>query len=327
MNRRINRSLLIFACLSFHFVDAQQETQYSNFMVNPYLYNPAIAGAKNHIDIKAGYRKQWTGVEGAPQSMYLSGHAPLGAEKLRHARGDRKGTRHSVGGAVINDRAGALFHTALYGSYAYTLTLAKGKYFGYRNKKQGVELSFGANAGTKRFGVDAAGARPLNTEDAVYQNLASRAVWLPDASLGGWLHFGDFTYVGLSLQQIFGNRLKITEASSLSRHLNAVAGIDLPVAKKINLLPSLLVRKSAGAPLSYDANLRIDYNDQFFGGFSYRKQDAVSFMLGMVLENKYEIYYSYDHLVSGLREFSTAGGHEIVLGFRLERRVLVRSSL
>lgn len=307
-------------------VFSQQESQYSQYMVNPYLFNPALAGAEDYLDIKAGFRKQWAGLDGAPRTMYLSGHTPLGSEKLRHASGDREGVRHSIGGAVINDEVGAFYNTALYGTYSYTMTLAEGKYFGYRNKKSGVELSFGANLGTKRLGVDANKATPLETQDAVYQSISSRALWLPDASLGGWLHFGDFTYFGVSLQQIFGNKLKITETSNFSRHFNVVGGVDLPVSKELHVLPSLLIKKSAGSPYSYDINCRIDYKDRFFGGLSYRKQDAISVMLGIVLDSRYEVYYSYDHVTSAFKDFSRLGGHEIVLGYRLHRKVEVRST-
>src|SRR3954469_22891785 len=63
-------------------VRAQQRPQYTQYIFNNFILNPAISGIENYIDVKAGYRTQWEGLEGAPQTSYISIHAPLGKRFL-----------------------------------------------------------------------------------------------------------------------------------------------------------------------------------------------------------------------------------------------------
>src|ERR1700712_4753945 len=59
-------------------VSAQQKPQYTQYVFNNFLLNPALSGIENYTDVKAGYRSQWTGLEGAPVTSYLTINAPIG---------------------------------------------------------------------------------------------------------------------------------------------------------------------------------------------------------------------------------------------------------
>ena len=37
---------------------AQQRAQYSQYMLNPFVLNPAVAGLEDFIDVRMGYRAQ-----------------------------------------------------------------------------------------------------------------------------------------------------------------------------------------------------------------------------------------------------------------------------
>src|SRR6201996_3794333 len=77
--RRILYLLFVFiACLQS--VSAQQKPQYTQYVFNNYLLNPAVSGIENYTDVKAGYRSQWTGLEGAPVTSYITINAPLGQD-------------------------------------------------------------------------------------------------------------------------------------------------------------------------------------------------------------------------------------------------------
>ncbi|MFI5453507.1 type IX secretion system membrane protein PorP/SprF [Pedobacter sp. UC225_61] len=56
----------------------QQRPQYTQYIFNNYLLNPALSGIENYTDFKAGYRKQWSGIEGAPQTTFAAAHWSLG---------------------------------------------------------------------------------------------------------------------------------------------------------------------------------------------------------------------------------------------------------
>ena len=51
---------------------AQQEAQYSNYNMNSFMLNPAVAGSKAFLNAKLGMRSQWVGIEGSPQTQFAS---------------------------------------------------------------------------------------------------------------------------------------------------------------------------------------------------------------------------------------------------------------
>src|ERR1700753_1941521 len=67
------------------FAVAQQRPQYTQYVFNNYLLNPALSGIENYTDVKAGYRSQWTGLQGAPVTSYLTVNAPLGSDFIKGA--------------------------------------------------------------------------------------------------------------------------------------------------------------------------------------------------------------------------------------------------
>src|ERR1700748_3758896 len=74
--------LLIIIGFIVETATAQQKPQYTQYVFNNYLLNPAVAGIENYTDVKAGYRSQWTGLQGAPVTSYLTINAPLGSNFL-----------------------------------------------------------------------------------------------------------------------------------------------------------------------------------------------------------------------------------------------------
>ena len=55
----------------------QQKPQYTQYIINNYIVNPAFTGIENYIDIKMGHRQQWVGLKGAPVTTYITLHKPI----------------------------------------------------------------------------------------------------------------------------------------------------------------------------------------------------------------------------------------------------------
>src|SRR3978361_1652803 len=81
MKRALYFSVIVIFCAQF--VAAQQKPQYTQYVFNNYLLNPAVTGIENYTDVKAGYRSQWTGLQGAPITSYITIDAPLGDNFLQ----------------------------------------------------------------------------------------------------------------------------------------------------------------------------------------------------------------------------------------------------
>ena len=56
---------------------AQQKPQYSQYYQNLAVLNPAATGKENSVSIRAGFRNQWVGFEGAPKTSYLTLGTPI----------------------------------------------------------------------------------------------------------------------------------------------------------------------------------------------------------------------------------------------------------
>ena len=127
----MKRLYIILVFLMCYQVQAQQDPQYTQYMYNMNVVNPAYAGSYEGVAIGLLYRSQWVGLEGAPSTGTLSIHSPVGR-------------RVGLGVSLINDEIGPVRETNTYADFSYTLPL------GADNK-----LAFGVKAGATfhRIGI------------------------------------------------------------------------------------------------------------------------------------------------------------------------------
>jgi type IX secretion system PorP/SprF family membrane protein len=121
---------------------AQQKPEYTQYVFNNLLLNPAVSGIENYTDVKAGYRSQWTGLQGAPVTSYLTIDAPLGdnfihgdatafpaeggvdpSSRLYTQNYMASEPHHGIGFMVVSDQAGPITQTNVDLTYAYHLGL------------------------------------------------------------------------------------------------------------------------------------------------------------------------------------------------------------
>jgi type IX secretion system PorP/SprF family membrane protein len=75
----------VISCVCFLMIGcvrAQQQPYYTQYMLNNFILNPALAGIENYWDIKASYRNQWVGLQGGPTTLYLTVNGPLGKSQF-----------------------------------------------------------------------------------------------------------------------------------------------------------------------------------------------------------------------------------------------------
>jgi type IX secretion system PorP/SprF family membrane protein len=298
---------------------AQQKALHSQYMTNYFLLNPAVSGFDKDLELTAGFRNQWVGFEGAPKTVYLSGHKALLSKKNRRPKAVQG--FHGAGGYVFSDQTGPTTRSGLLVSYAYHQPLTDKIY-----------VSGGGFAGLQQYRFDESKihlADNSNGLDPVTRTGNLNAL-VPDLNLGSYLHSDKF-FVGLSMFQVLGNKLfrfdNTNVPSRLYRHFFLSGGYNFEINKQFTLAPSVLVKYVNPAPLQADFNLKGIYNfnnrpksrhdDQLWVGLSYRTQDAVVMVLGMKFMEQYSLGYSYDLTVSKMSHHS-AGSHEIVFGLRIK---------
>ena len=81
----------IFVCNSLF---AQQLPHFSQYYLNDFLINPAIAGTRNYFEGISTHRYQWEGIVDAPRTYTLSVNGPIKSQKM------------GLGGYIFTDIAG-----------------------------------------------------------------------------------------------------------------------------------------------------------------------------------------------------------------------------
>lgn len=311
---------------------AQQRPQYTQYIFNNYLLNPAISGIENYIDLKAGYRTQWTGLDGAPVTNYISVNAPLGKNFLSGDANSFGGQEnnpmsrsylqnymaaephHGIGMHAVLDRAGPISRVDVNATYAYHLGLS-----------EKLNIALGVAVGISKVSLDYSKITLENSQDpAIVATETDRLK--PDLGAGLWI-YGPQYFVGLSAQQLLGQTLNFTNNSQYTQgkavpHFFLTAGYKIFLADDIAAVPSVMIKRVSPAPNSYDANLKLAFRDKFWLGGSYRHNDSFSALAGFNVSYLFNLSYSYDFTTSDLGNVSS-GTHEIVLGLLLNNRYKV----
>lgn len=317
------------------FANAQQRPQYTQYVFNNFLLNPAVSGIENYTDVKLGYRSQWTGLEGAPITSYFSINAPIGsnftqgdATAFPASGGEYPASRlftndyrasephHGIGFTVVSDKAGPITQTNINATYAYHL--------GITDK---LNLAVGVAAGVSHININTALITLENANDPTINNL-NASQWKPDLGIGLWAYSSRY-YVGVSAQQILPQNLYITTGNAANQsktvpHFFFTGGYKIFLSDDVSLLPSALIKFIQPVPATFDVNLKLSFRDRFWFGGSYRKDDSYAVLAGFNLSSFVNVGYSYDITTSALRTVSN-GTHEIVIGILLNNRYKLNS--
>jgi type IX secretion system PorP/SprF family membrane protein len=296
-------SVFIVVCASAAASFAQNDPQYSQYIFNQLVINPAYAGSKEVTNLNALGRKQWSGIDGAPYTQTVSLDGPI---LNKHA---------GLGLTVMNDRSGAVGKFSFYGSYAHKIRFGKK-----------AVLSMGLSFGGAQYIVDGS---KLHTDESGDPSipLGMQRSFKPDAKGGLFFHTNDF-YFGVSATELLSTRYnKKDPLFTLKRHYFITSGLLVKLSDKIKFKPSFMVKEDFNSPTNIDLNAFFLFSDKLWLGGSYRmgvqvwdlslqdalqKRDAVAMMAEYFLTDKFRVGYAYDLTVSALKNY---GSHELSLGY------------
>lgn len=327
--------LLLLLTLLSQGIYAQQQPHYTQYILNPFIINPAVAGIENYWDVKASHRHQWTGLNGAPVTTYLTVHGPLRKSDYPQAsvtgltppgenpRGRAYWQEYTtppahagIGVTILNDRTGPLNRFSFSATYAHHIPLSSR-----------LNVSGGISIGMQSVSVDAAKLQFQQPGDPVVASSTLLNKWRPEVNAGLLLYGADF-YIGAAVQNIVPQEITYDNGKvvgdSLYRgklvpHLFFSGGYRLWMTEDVSVLPSVMVRLITAAPISYDVNAKFLYRDRLWWGASYRIKDGFAAMLGVNISSTVNIGYSYDYTTSSLNTVSK-GTHEVLIGFLLGNR-------
>ena len=274
---------------------AQQLAQYSQHVFNQFSVNPAVAGSKDCLDLRLGYRQQWVGYPGAPTTGWVSLHGVLRAKGKPF-----QANKHGVGAFIEADEAGNFGYTGFLLAYAYHIQMSRDFY-----------LSMGLFAGARQVKLSLGEVTLGDYNDPAIGAQASTLVY-PEVTPGIWM-YGKKAWFGLSIHELLGNRMRdIGTESRFARHFMLSGGYRYRIGRKTAFVPSALLKLAGGAPLAMDINGRAEWNRVHGLGLGYRNGDAFVAMLKVGFLKYFQLGYSYDITTSRLRTASS-NTHEIIL--------------
>jgi type IX secretion system PorP/SprF family membrane protein len=290
--------LLTILTLTIVGVKAQQLPQYSQYVLNRYLINPASAGSENYFMGQTNYRSQWTGITDAPNTYILSANGPLVHEKM------------GIGGYIFSDVTGPTKRNGINFSYSYHVKI-----------NDDIMLSMAINAGILQYTVDGTELTFDQEGDNIVSNTLENQVF-PDAGFSFYL-YGPNYYFGASAPQLIRNQLDFENSikdpsGRLVNHYFITGGYTYEINGDFELEPSFLLKYVKPTPLSYEFTLRGIYREMAWVGLSYRRNDAVGLLFGYTFQENLSIGYSYDIIQSDLQDYS-GGSHEIMLSIRFNK--------
>lgn len=292
--RKIKLLLAILTLLSITEIFGQQDPQYTQYMYNMVVINPAYAGSRGVPTIGILGRTQWVGVDGAPQTGTLSISAPVG---------DAMG----LGLSIIYDQIGPVTESNIFADFSYTIfTSEEGR------------LAFGVKAGVTF--LDVGYLDTIDPDDPLNEPVHETT---PNFGAGVYYYTNKF-YVGFSAPNILETRHLENDGGYVSTasekmHYFLTAGYVFDLSESILIKPSTMIKATSGAPVSVDLSANVLFNDKFEVGLSYRFDDSVSGLLGFQVSPDFRIGYAYDYTVSDFSDYNS-GSHEIIMLFEFNRR-------
>ncbi len=277
--------------LVVHAVSGQQEAQYSQYLYNMSIVNPAyVTGQPSLINLGSLYRTQWVGLDGAPQTINAFAHVPINENIELTANF----THDEIGDVVNNNNFNV--------DFAYITKLSKW-----------MSLSYGLKVGMNTTQLNFS---DTNVNGETGFNTTSSAQFAVGA--GAYL-FTDNFYAGVSSPNLIPSDISVDKSvqSESAIHAYAIAGYVFELSDGIKLKPSTVIKSVVGAPLTFDLSLNTLIYSRFELGVSYRLQDALIGIAGVNITHNFKVGYSYDYSLGDLQDFNS-GSHEIILLYNFD---------
>jgi type IX secretion system PorP/SprF family membrane protein len=290
------RYFLPFMLFSFPlFLMAQQDAQYTQFMFNKLYFNPAYAGSKKVLCMSGIYRKQWIGIERAPQTGTFNIHGSVLKNRL------------GLGMSVTYDQIGFTDKVDIETNYAYII----------RFKNENF-LSIGLRGSFSYMQIRWDQADPTQTFDSSIPG-ATTSKLLPNFGAGVYYQ-SKFWYAGISVPHLFQNNLDFSTNPTasvepkLSQHYFFMGGLSFDIAKNIQIQPNLMFKYVVNAPFDMDLNLSLVFFQKILVGVTYRMGDSVDALLQWRITPQVQLAFAYDFTISPLQRYN-AGSVEVMLEY------------
>ncbi|MDR0828577.1 MAG: PorP/SprF family type IX secretion system membrane protein [Prevotellaceae bacterium] len=292
---------------------AQFDGQYSQYVNNLAVINPANCGAQSMMQVSILQRTQWLGFKGAPIVSMLSVDAPFKIGKSENGAGIQ----------FLSDIFGVFNNQQVNFAYSHRFKI-KGNHLA-----AGVNLGFVnliCNAGDKNSnnnsGKDSTNARLVHLIESEYHKINDE--FIPDdkqSGIGFDLGFGvqylaQKWRVGFSVAHLNHPKMHLGDkfVFDIKPFYMLHGGYDIATSNPNYGLRANLLVSSDLISWTFHASLIMDIKEKFWAGLGYRLGNDISFMFGMKLFEGFKIGYTFD-LPTTQFIAASAGSHEFFASY------------
>jgi type IX secretion system PorP/SprF family membrane protein len=281
--------LIVLFLYSANDVTGQQRFQFTQYLFNQLLINPACAGMDEALSVTFSNRHQWINLDGAPVTQAFTAHS-----LFRNV---------GAGLSIVNDKIGIHKNFGMAGSYAYHFQTGKSSF-----------LSMGLQAEMKQLTSDYSQLAGAAQDPRWGNHHFSRTVF----DMGAGLYFKSTGWQsGISAQNMIPGKLTVDD--TLSVKLNRSNWFFFlkykhRLSNNIDVVPSVLFKYLTRSSLSMELTACFVIYKVFTTGVSYRTNESVDFLWRAQLTQQLQVGYSYDHAIGKITTLSS-GSHELMVNY------------
>ena len=294
---------------------AQELPLYSQYVLNAFMVNPAVAGHDGYTSFNTTARQQWLGFSEAPRTYSASWQTRVLKKSYKiinrpvksdnRLKASTKG-RVGLGAYLINDVNAKNARTGFSFTYAYHIFLGR------------QQLSFGLAGKAFQYRIDKDQLFFGEDGDPVLNSDFKTVAYSPDADFG--VFFQDPNYfVGASISNLLQTSVKIggnpIAGFETPRHYWFMGAYRFRISEMLEIEPGALLKTPENWNPQGDFTVKLYLADQFWGGLSYRTNKSMILLLGVQLDGLL-FGYSFDWAFSEIGHFNY-GSHGIVLAYKI----------
>lgn len=312
MNKKIAVSLL-FICLSIGYSWSQQLPVYTQYTMNKFIFNPAVAGCDGYTNVNLIAREQWVGFKGTPKTHAIMVNSRILGESyifrklvVRKEKPEKTRKGNTGWGAYLfNDLNGPIDRTGVNGTYSFHIDLGES------------QLSFGLSLLFSQLKIQGDQFRPIDDNDPLLTG-GKQTVWTTDVNFGAYYTATNY-YIGYSTLQLFNSVAQFGEKGDgdyqIERQHVLIGGYRFSPMEQIEFEPSAMIKIPETLQAQVDLSMKCIYNKKYWGGINYRTANSVS-LFGGLNYIRYFFGYAFDYNFNKLG-YESFGSHEFTVSMRL----------
>jgi type IX secretion system PorP/SprF family membrane protein len=269
---------------------AQENTLFSQYHLNRLSYTPN--GVLDSSKVSFFYRKQWLGLEDAPETFAFMGNISLG--------------NMGFGLRALQDRAGLFSQGAYLLSYAYNLKL---------NEESRLQL--GTSLGFKTIGLNSSRLSDKDFSDPVVLRARDNTSFSADFGVS---YISKNFEANIAFPHLFQKQLQSNEVSiqTVAQNYHLISSLVYHFSLSnmpLKISPQVFYKLGAAKGGQFDLMLRAEWDEKIWLGAMYRTDFGFAPCVGVKIKD-FSLGYSFE--ISPVERGARGDtSHELLLSYRL----------